>query len=141
MQVTLVSRSGLKIEFVTLFAYSPISLKSIYLIILSLKQVVLLFVVVAHGRLLLPRFLELTLVVHNFVSLRLHFCVLHLHKQVQVFSVELLSMRLVRLLLLLPMFNLSNEVVVHGVRHPAIFIGHVLDHVVGLFRPEVILLV
>ena len=50
-------------------------------------------------------------------------------------------MRLVRLLLLLPMFNLSNEVIVHGVRHPAIFIGHVLDHVVGLFRPEVILLV
>ena len=69
--------------------------RSTYLIILSLKQVVLGFVVIAHRSLLFPRFLELPLVIHNFVPLCLHFCVLDLYETVQVLAVALLGVHLV----------------------------------------------
>jgi len=64
--------------------------ESIYLIILSLKHVILRFVVVPHGSLLFPSFLELALVVANLVSLCLHFGVLYLHETVQILAIALL---------------------------------------------------
>ena len=109
--------------------------------LLSLKQIVLALVVIAHGRLLLPCFLELLLLIHNLVSLCLHFCVLYFHETVQVLTIALLLSCVVGRFRFLSVLNLRLQVVERGVLLQSLFVCHVFDHVVGLFRTEVGLLV
>ena len=109
--------------------------------LLSLKQIVLALVVIAHGRLLLPCFLELPLLIHNLVSLCLHFCVLYFHETVQVLTIALLLSCVVGGFRVLSVLNLRLQVVERGVLLQSLFVCHVFDHVVGLLRAEVGLLV
>ena len=109
--------------------------------LLSLKQIVLALVVIAHGRLLLPCFLELLLLIHNLVSLCLHFCVLYFHETVQVLTIALLLSCVVGRFRFLSVLNLRLQVVERGVLLQSLFVCHVFDDVVGLLGAEVGLLV
>jgi len=105
--------------------------------LLSFKQVVLALVVIAHGRLLLPCFLELALLIHNLVSLCLHFCVLYFHETVQVLTIALLLSCVVGGARFLSMLNLRLKVVENRVLLQSLFVCHVFHHVVGLLGTEV----
>jgi len=121
--------------------------------LLSLKLVVSILLVVAHGGLLLPSLLELAsiqkiryeklhlLVIHDLISLCLHFSVLDLNETVQVLSVALFLGNLVCDLSIFSMLDLCLQVVQLCVFLQSLLIGEVFDDIGGLLRSEVGLLV
>jgi len=109
--------------------------------ILSLKLVVSVLLVVTHGSLLFPSLLELPFVIHNLISLCLHFRVLNGHKQVQVLAVALLLSKSVGDLGIMLVLDLVFQIVQDCVFLQPVLIYLVFNHVVGLLRPKVRLLV
>jgi len=109
--------------------------------LLSLKLVVSILLVVAHGGLLLPSLLELAFVIHDLISLCLHFSVLDLNETVQVLSVALFLGNLVCDLSIFSMLDLCLQVVQLCVFLQSLLIGEVFDDIGGLLRSEVGLLV
>lgn len=115
--------------------------QSIYLIILSLENVIVSFVVVPHGSLLFPSLLQLAFFVANLVSLSLHFGVLRLHKTVKILAIALSFAGRVHVVGLFSVLHLGFEVGENRVFLQPISVCHFFDDLGSLFGSEVRLLV